>query len=843
MKRKKKAASLISCLLLLLPVFPIGMPVYAATNSTDTTDTNIQQTVTESSDSSEEQTEESSQSEAIDSNQTIDSSTASSSTAPENTQSSETSETTTSSSKIIEKNPSTTTTTAEKNLENYLSSVPKQVGIIKETYLNHSADLAEATIAEPLSIGSIVKISSLEMIEGIPVLKTESGLYLTAAKETVVALQGNISSFYSTPVSAVRLSQATSAYSSIRPFSSAVTLSTGTILKPTSIDFSSDGQIFFKTDKGFITADKSIAVQVPATIDNYYTEKPNQVVLLKNDVIYSDADFNNKTSKTVKTGDVVKVNGIQYSSSGYPRLVVNGGFLSANRSIVQKVVDNYSNYYTKPVKKVALKKKDILYTSTAFNEGTKTNITINAGDTVAITGLAFSSTGVPRFKTSRGYLTANKSIVVEPTSKIDQYYSTNPGQVVLKKKDVVYKSVEFSDSTKTTKTYASGSIVKIQGIRYSNAGYPRLMVSGGYLTANKSIVQKLVNNYSNYYTSNVGYVKMKKTDYTYQTADLKSNQRKTQLKKGNVIKITGITYTSSGYPRFKTAKGYLTTNKSIVEKFTLDSKNYYTSAPKQIKLKVNDYYYSSLTFSSSTKRNKLRTGSIVAVSGIELTATGIPRIKTPYGYLTANKKYVTSTSSNEYFNHNAPNYMQMSVGAPMGCVLAATYQSLRYKGKATNVTLRRFMELTPKTSVNPNLGYAGSPFKYPKDYNPPVHQMIFPVPLTTFVKKYSSSVRNISGASPAAIRKEIASGNTVAAYVTSYDPIKQDFKAANWHYFPNFSGNGLLNQHVVTVDGYRYFNNGKGGQYHIVDPYRGIYWIDANKFERSYKLRNFALAI
>lgn len=835
-----------SCLLLLTPIIETSISVQAATyensssesNSTSTT-SEFTNTTSQSDTSSSTPTETSniqnSQSPTL---QTTNSSEIKSSDSEKSTIQQSNNEQTTQSTTPTEQ---TIINKDSIDLKNYITTQPDKIGIIQATYTYRTPSTATTEQIKKLSPGEIIAIKNIVYENGLPFLITENDQYVTAEKNFVVALQ--TTNFYTTPVNNIVLTKETLSYTTVRPLMTKEKLHSGTILKTEKFDFSEDGQVYFKTNVGFVSAEKNISSILASNLTNYYTEKPNQVVLLKNDVIYSDADFNNKTSKTVKTGDVVKVNGIQYSSSGYPRLVVNGGFLSANRSIVQKVVDNYSNYYTKPVKKIALKKKDILYTSTAFNEGTKTNITINAGDTVAITGLAFSSTGVPRFKTSRGYLTANKSIVVEPTSKIDQYYSTNPGQVVLKKKDVVYKSVEFSDSTKTTKTYASGSIVKIQGIRYSNAGYPRLMISGGYLTANKSIVQKLVNNYSNYYTSNVGYVKMKKTDYTYQTADLKSNQRKTQLKKGNVIKITGITYTSSGYPRFKTAKGYLTTNKSIVEKFTLDSKNYYTSAPKQIKLKVNDYYYSSLTFSSSTKRNKLRTGSIVAVSGIELTATGIPRIKTPYGYLTANKKYVTSTSSSEYFNHNAPNYMQMSVGAPMGCVLAATYQSLRYKGKATNVTLRRFMELTPKTSVNPNLGYAGSPFKYPKDYNPPVHQMIFPVPLTTFAKKYSSSVRNISGASPAAIRKEIASGNTVAAYVTSYDPIKQDFKAANWHYFPNFSGNGLLNQHVVTVDGYRYFNNGKGGQYHIVDPYRGIYWIDANKFERSYKLRNFALAI
>ena len=102
--------------------------------------------------------------------------------------------------------------------------------------------------------------------------------------------------------------------------------------------------------------------------------------------------------------------------------------------------------------------------------------------------------------------------------------------------------------------------------------------------------------------------------------------------------MIGIEFSSQGYPRIKTKKGYITANKKYVIAVTKNISDYYSAPVKSIKLTGNDYYYSNPNF---TKRiDSIPSNTEIKITGIAFSDNGVPRFKAEKGYLTANKKYV-----------------------------------------------------------------------------------------------------------------------------------------------------------------------------------------------------------
>lgn len=72
------------------------------------------------------------------------------------------------------------------------------------------------------------------------------------------------------------------------------------------------------------------------------------------------------------------------------------------------------------------------------------------------------------------------------------YYTSNPGRVVLRKKDGLYgiNDLEFKKG-KVTQDYPAGTPFVITGMRYMSNGLPRLVTQSGFLlSANKKIVKQ-----------------------------------------------------------------------------------------------------------------------------------------------------------------------------------------------------------------------------------------------------------------------------------------------------------------------------------------------------------------
>ncbi|WP_175580167.1 C39 family peptidase, partial [Enterococcus florum] len=176
---------------------------------------------------------------------------------------------------------------------------------------------------------------------------------------------------------------------------------------------------------------------------------------------------------------------------------------------------------------------------------------------------------------------------------------------------------------------------------------------------------------------------------------------------------------------------------------------------------------------------------------------------------------------------NAPYINQNEAGAPMGCEAASLLQALRVRGKATNYSLRNFLREMPISPTgDPNKGFGGTPYAV----TPGVYQSIYPEPLANWGKRYAN-VENISGSSSASLQNHLQLGNPIVVYVTL------DFQTPVYNRY--FFGVAIDNAHIMTLDGYNFSTQ----QYHVSDPVRGKYWVNATTFERSYNVKKFAVAV
>ncbi|WML29664.1 DUF5776 domain-containing protein [Neobacillus sp. OS1-32] len=226
------------------------------------------------------------------------------------------------------------------------------------------------------------------------------------------------------------------------------------------------------------------------------------------------------------------------------------------------------------------------------------------------------------------------------------YYTVNPKKVVILKKVYQYENPNCTrDTVKTALT--ANHIVSVTGVAYSTNGIPRLKLSNGYyITANKDYVLKVIATIDQYYTAVPKKVVIKKGLYEYKSTNFITANRIRGLQKNKIVTISGIAYTASGTPRLKTSSGtYITASKDYVLKVISTIDQYYTTAPKKVKITKGLYEYKSTNFTTANRIRGLKKNKVVTISGIAYTASGTPRLKTSSGtYITASKSYVQKIS-------------------------------------------------------------------------------------------------------------------------------------------------------------------------------------------------------
>ncbi|MDT1958146.1 DUF5776 domain-containing protein, partial [Carnobacterium divergens] len=270
------------------------------------------------------------------------------------------------------------------------------------------------------------------------------------------------------------------------------------------------------------------------------------------DFYYTSAEFSTKKEPIAK-GVIVKVLGIEFSKWGIPRLKCEKGYLSANKAYIQQ--QDMSNYFTVNPGFVKAIQDDFYYTSAEFST---TKEPIVKGMIAKVLGIEFSKWGVPRLKCEKGYLSANKAYMQQ--QDMSNYFTSNPGFVKAIQADFYYTSTSFSTKKEPI---GKGMIVKVLDIEFSNWGIPRLKCEKGYLSANKAYMEQ--QDMSNYFMTNPDFVKLIQDDFYYMSTDFST--KKEPISKDTIVEILAVEFSDSGYPRLKCEKGYLTANKSYVEKF------------------------------------------------------------------------------------------------------------------------------------------------------------------------------------------------------------------------------------------------------------------------------------
>ncbi|WP_251898527.1 DUF5776 domain-containing protein [Lactiplantibacillus paraplantarum] len=142
---------------------------------------------------------------------------------------------------------------------------------------------------------------------------------------------------------------------------------------------------------------------------------------------------------------------------------------------------------------------------------------------------------------------------------------------------------------------------------------------------------------SGYYTTTTGKTAALIDLHVY--SDVNMTKRTGTIAAGTLIKVLGIEYSSNGYPRFKTASGYVTTGRTAVVEPTVKIANYYTTNTGQIVALIDLHVFSDVNM---TKRiGTIPAGTLVKVQKIEYSSDGFPRYKTSDGYITTGKTAVT----------------------------------------------------------------------------------------------------------------------------------------------------------------------------------------------------------
>lgn len=426
-------------------------------------------------------------------------------------------------------------------------------------------------------------------------------------------------------------------------------------------------------DLSDISGKSDMVTQTGSDIDysKYYTatNKPAYIQALKDvDTFKSTALTAANKNGTLQKNDVVKVIGIVNSASGYPRLKIGTNkYVTASKSMVQKIVSSYDSYYYTNPDQVLFKKNAKIYSSTTMDESTEKGTSYTAGTVADVLSIAYSNTGVPRLKTTRGYVTANKNMVQQAKSGINynNFHFVNPGYVQVLSDLVTYKSTSFTAGNKNG-TVAAGKVVKVTGIAFSNTGYPRLKIgTNKYINANKVYAQKIVSSYDNYYYTNPKKIVVKKEASIFNDTTMNSSTATGKSYDiGDIVTVTGIAFSDTGVPRLITEDGYISSNKNMVQKVVSSIDNYITTVPAKALSKTTVWEYNSTNFDTSNRYKSYKVNHVFTITGIEYTSGGTPRLKTSTGkYITANKANVQNVAksiTSYYYGTNVPSNLTLA---------------------------------------------------------------------------------------------------------------------------------------------------------------------------------------
>ncbi|WP_243115697.1 DUF5776 domain-containing protein [Periweissella cryptocerci] len=294
---------------------------------------------------------------------------------------------------------------------------------------------------------------------------TSLGVTKIKARDYYVSNPGNV---------AVKAAQKTYANTNLTKYKK--TVSAKSYLKVKGIVWNTKGKPVLKTDAGYLLIKKNKLLPVAKNLSGYLTKQPERVILVRN-------------TQGLKQGAIYPVTNFNWVS-GYPEVTVSGGTkIRAARSTVVQPRENIGSYYTTQLPKVVVVKNTTVYKDVDLKNSVGTK---NTGAIVTVNKLTYTTAGTPCFQLSDGtYMTTNKNNSRPVAADLSDYYTTNPGQVQASTTLTVYSAPNFG-SAKEVKTIAENQVINIQGIEWDADNHPVFVVDGGYITAAKNNVNKVI---------------------------------------------------------------------------------------------------------------------------------------------------------------------------------------------------------------------------------------------------------------------------------------------------------------------------------------------------------------
>lgn len=453
--------------------------------------------------------------------------------------------------------------------ESYYDVNPVKIATKKALKQYKTTTISDENLATTVAKNTILDVANLaKSNKGVTILKLKNGNYISANKKDSVKTISSLANYLTVVPKKVMLLKDATSYknTSFTTANKVKTYTSNTVLTVKDIDYTASGTPRLKlSDGSYISANTSLAFAVTSGVLNYHYINPKYVMLNAKLNLYTDVDLKVKSGKQYAIGQVLKIQDIEWTTAGVPRLKLGTNqYVTAGKSSSIKVRSDIKNYITTVPKKVVLLKAQSAYKTTNFVDK---NIVSNAAVNTVFTidSIVYTSGGTPRLKTTSGtYISAKKTDVQHVLSSIKNYIYVNPKKVLVTKAINVYTTPECD--VKTGKNYKVGSFIKVQEITFSESGVPRLKIGKNqYITANKLNVQQVVNSIGNYYYINPSTVVTLQKINVYSAVDFKKKTGKV-YKTGAKIKVIGIEWTAAGTPRLKLSTGQYITAKLVYYK-------------------------------------------------------------------------------------------------------------------------------------------------------------------------------------------------------------------------------------------------------------------------------------
>lgn len=295
------------------------------------------------------------------------------------------------------------------SIKNYIYINPSYVLTKTKVYVYSTPNFEKRT-GKSYEIGQKLKVTGIDWSDsGVPRLQLGTGQYITANKVSVQKVRSDIEKYWTEVPKKAMLLKAHSSYKST-DFSASNKVKNyvaNSVFTISSIEYTSSGTPRLKTSTGvYLSANKAVTQKVLASIKNYIYINPKNVMITKAVNEYTTTEAITKTGKVYNIGEFVKVEAIEFTQSGVPRLkLAENKYITANKINVQKVSTAIENYfYTNPAKVVSLQSIPV-YADVEMKK--KTGKVYKKGATIKVQSISWTANGVPRLKLATGqYISA-----------------------------------------------------------------------------------------------------------------------------------------------------------------------------------------------------------------------------------------------------------------------------------------------------------------------------------------------------------------------------------------------------------------------------------------------------